>query len=152
MNIYDKLNILDPDGFYVADFIVGMSGDTLPDNWTSDLVGDGYYKAQYQEGTRNQETGEWTGGHWVETGGPTHEMLVGEATAKRSSLIAEASEAISLLTDATDPDIMGDDIRPEDVALLKAWKAYRVQLSRIKPDDAPNITWPTKPASPLDRF
>jgi hypothetical protein len=146
-----KLNILDEDNFYAGDFVVGVSGD-MPQNWTSDLVGDGYYKAQYQGATRNPDTGEWTGGHWVETGGPSHEDLVAQATTTRAILMAEAADAISLLTDATDPDVMGDDIRPEDVALLKAWKAYRVQLSRIKPDDAPNITWPVKPASPLARF
>ena len=67
MNDFDKLNVLDADGFYVTDFIVGISGDTLPANWTADLVGDGYYKAQYQGGHRNAETGEWTNGHWVET-------------------------------------------------------------------------------------
>ncbi|TNV25586.1 hypothetical protein FIO06_12500 [Yersinia pestis] len=39
-----KLNKLDSDGFYIEDYIDGY----LPKNWTADLVGDGYYKAQYQ--------------------------------------------------------------------------------------------------------
>ena len=50
---------------------------------------------------------------------------------------------ISVLTDATDPDIMGNDINSEDVTNLKLWKAYRVQLSRIT--DMLNTVWPVKP-------
>ncbi|ECN1281242.1 tail fiber assembly protein, partial [Salmonella enterica subsp. enterica serovar Typhimurium] len=30
---------------------------------------------------------------------------------------------------------------------LVAWKKYRVLLSRINPEDAPNIVWPTAPES-----
>lgn len=142
MNDFDKLNVLDPEGFYLTDFVVGMSGDTLPDNWTSDLVGDGYYKAQYQDGVRNPDTGEWTSGHWVETGGPTHENLVATAREKRNSLMAEASEVIAPLQDAVDLEIATD----QEIALLKAWKTYRVMLNRIDPETAPNIVWPTPPA------
>ena len=61
----------------------------------------------------------------------------------QSNLMAEANHHISVLTDATDPDIMGDDIDPNDVALLKAWKLYRVQLSKVT--DMLNPVWPTKP-------
>lgn len=53
-----KLNILDSDGFYIEDYIEGY----LPKNWTSNLVGDGYYKAQYQNATVDPVTGEWAGG------------------------------------------------------------------------------------------
>lgn len=142
MNDFDKLNVLDANGFYVTDFIVGMSGDTLPDNWTADLVGDGYYKAQYQGGTRDAATGQWTNGHWVETGGPSHENLVAAARNKRDGLMAEASEVIAPLQDAVDLEIATD----QEVALLKAWKTYRVLLNRIDPETAPNIVWPTPPA------
>lgn len=138
-----KINILDASGFYVEDFIVGVSGDTLPDNWTTDLVGDGYYKAQYQNGIRAADTGEWTGGHWVETSGPSHESQVAEATAKRDNLMAEATAAIAPLQDAVDLDMATD----AEIALLKAWKQYRVALNRIDVNQAPNITWPVPPAS-----
>ncbi|HFQ6636693.1 TPA: phage tail protein, partial [Yersinia enterocolitica] len=60
-----KINILDIHGFYLEDHVEGAT----PDNWTADLVGNGYYKAQYQGAIKNSETGEWTGGTWVETGG-----------------------------------------------------------------------------------
>lgn len=137
-----KINQLDESGFYVVDFIVGESGP-LPQNWTADLVGDGYYKAQYQGGVRNSATGEWTGGHWVETSGPSHEDYVYEATSKKTALMAEATAAIAPLQDAVDLDMATD----AEVALLKAWKTYRVLLNRIDVNLAPNIVWPTKPGA-----
>lgn len=53
-----KINKLDAIGNFVCDHIEG----DIPDNWTADLVGDGYYKAQYQGAIKNHETGEFTGG------------------------------------------------------------------------------------------
>lgn len=135
-----KLNQLDSEGFFISDFIVGVSGP-LPENWTKDLVSDGFWKAQYQGATRNPTTGEWTGGHWVETSGPSHEDQVAEATGTKAALMAEASAAIAPLQDAVDLDMA----TPEEVALLKAWKLYRVQVNRVDVNLAPNIVWPTKP-------
>lgn len=60
-----KLNKLDSDGFYIEDYIDGY----LPKNWTADLVGDGYYKAQYQNADIDPDTGEWTGGVWQKLAG-----------------------------------------------------------------------------------
>ena len=71
------------------------------------------------------------------------ETIIQQNTSKKSALMAEASEKISILTDATDPDIIGDDINPEDVTNLKLWKAYRVQLSRVT--DMLNPVWPKQP-------
>lgn len=62
---------------------------------------------------------------------------------KHSQLMSEATQHILLLTDATDPDIMGDDINPGDIELLKQWKAYRVKLSRVT--DMLNPVWPDQP-------
>ncbi|NRH22903.1 hypothetical protein C7434_1524 [Pantoea sp. PNA 14-12] len=59
--IAPKLNELDAQGFYLFDYVDGGH----PDNWTADLVGDGFYKAQYQNATVNKETGEWSNGKWV---------------------------------------------------------------------------------------
>lgn len=132
-----KLNELDSDGFFVRDHVQGE----LPENWTADLVGNGYYKAQYQGATRNPDTGEWTGGHWVETSGPSHESLVEEARMKRSGLMAEATVVIDPLQDAVDYDEATD----EEIALLKEWKKYRIALNRIDPETAPDIVWPVKP-------
>lgn len=134
-----KLNILDSEGFYLGDYIVGEGQE--PDNWTSDLVGNGYYRAQYQGGTRNSVSGEWAGGHWVETSGPSHESLVDAAATTKAALMAEATVVIAPLQDAVDLDEATD----EEIALLKEWKKYRVTLNRIDPETAPDIVWPVKP-------
>ncbi|WP_409325412.1 tail fiber assembly protein [Serratia liquefaciens] len=34
----------------------------------------------------------------------------------------------------------------EEKVQLTAWKTYRVLLSRVDPDQAPDITWPVRPA------
>ena len=75
---------------------------------------------------------------------PTPEDILAQNTQLYTSLNRTASNRISILTDATDPDIMGDDINPDDVVLLKEWKKYRVLLSRVdltvkEPD------WPVAP-------
>lgn len=62
---------------------------------------------------------------------------------QKVNLMAEATRRISVLTDATDPDIMGDDIDPADADRLKAWKLYRVQLSRVT--DMLDPEWPSRP-------
>ncbi|WP_148097668.1 tail fiber assembly protein, partial [Trabulsiella odontotermitis] len=46
------------------------------------------------------------------------------------------------LQDAVDLDMATDD----DVQSLTTWKKYRVLLSRVNPDDAPDIEWPEKPS------
>lgn len=132
-----RVNELTPEGFYLYDHL----GDTNPENWTADLVGSGYYKAQYQGGTRNEDTGEWTGGSWVETGAPSHESLVEGARNQKEVLMAEATVVINPLQDAVDLDEATD----EEIALLKEWRKYRVLLNRVIPDNAPNIDWPPKP-------
>jgi hypothetical protein len=136
-----KINELDSEQYFVVDYLT--DGTHYPENWTADLVGNGYYKAKYQGATRNAATGEWTGGHWVETGGPSHEDLVAEATLKKNMLMSQASVAIAPLQDAVDLDIA----TPEEVALLKAWKTYRVLVDRVDVNLAPNIVWPTKPGA-----
>lgn len=66
-----KILQLDADGYYVGDFIVGVSGDHYPEHWTADLMDPtkpGFYRPHYQGGKRDGETGEWSGGEWVESG------------------------------------------------------------------------------------
>lgn len=90
-----KLNELSKDGFYLRDHIDGA----MPNDWTADLVGDGFYNAQYQGGKRNAKTGEWTGGKWVETGGPSAED---KAAAARAAFVAERNERMAKLTVTVD--------------------------------------------------
>ncbi len=90
-----KTNILDSSGFYIGDHVEGKS----PENWTAQLVQDGLYKAQYQGGKKNPATGEWTGGKWVETGGPSAED---KAAAARAAFVAERNERMAKLTVTVD--------------------------------------------------
>lgn len=144
-----KINKLDAIGNFVCDHIEG----DIPDNWTADLVGDGYYKAQYQGAIKNHETGEFTGGDWVETGGPSpedveilKELLIASANAEKASLMSHASDMIGAIAD----EIEGLEDSEEDVpdklrTDLKAWKQYRVKVKNIDVSNAPNIEWPVPP-------
>ncbi|QAX77698.1 phage tail protein [Yersinia hibernica] len=148
-----KLNQLDKDGFFEVDHIEGK----LPDNWTSDLVGNGYYNAQYQGATRNNETGEWSGGKWAETGGPSVEdiesikhMQVAIASAEKVRLMSHASDMIEALSDEIEGlDENGDDVPDKLRTDLKAWKQYRVKVKNIDISLAPNIEWPVSPEADL---
>mgnify|MGYP003500283298 FL=1 len=137
-----KLNILDRDGFYIEDYIEGY----LSKNWTADLVGDGYYKAQYKDATVDSDTGEWTGGHWVETSGPPPIKQDGFNKIdfninKKARLMSEASAAIAPLQDAVDLNIDTD----YEIALLNEWKKYRVKLNRLDVASIFEIDWPEIP-------
>lgn len=71
----------------------------------------------------------------------TSSELISQATVKRDSLMAAATAAIAPLQDAVDIDEATD----AEIALLKAWKKYRVALSRLDLSTAPDIEWPTPP-------
>lgn len=90
---------------------------------------------------------KWSGDAWVIDQGAQHDFNVAQAAQKKKALLSTAEMEISWLQDAVDPDVMGDDIRPEDVALLKAWRAYRVALNRIDVNLAPDIVWPEPPSA-----
>ncbi|WP_145558939.1 tail fiber assembly protein [Yersinia mollaretii] len=144
-----KLNTLDVSGFYIVDHLEGP----LPENWTSDLAGDGYYKAQYQGAIKNDETGEWTAGKWVETSGPSpediksaRELLIVAATSEKTALMSHASDMIGTITDEIEGLEDSDDIVPDKLRTdLKAWKQYRVKVKNVDVSLAPDITWPTTP-------
>ncbi|HEN3580497.1 TPA: tail fiber assembly protein [Yersinia enterocolitica] len=144
-----KVNEITADGFYICDHIEGE----LPSNWTIDLAGDGYYKAQYQNGSRDPETGEWTGGTWVETSGPSpedienaRESLIAIANAEKSSLMSHASNVIDAIIDEIEGLEDSDDVVPDKLRTdLKAWKQYRVKVKNIDVSLVPDIEWPTAP-------
>ncbi|WP_145517611.1 tail fiber assembly protein [Yersinia mollaretii] len=145
-----KLNILDAYGFYLEDHMEGG----LPDNWTSDLVGNGYYKAQYRGAVKNDETGEWTVGKWVETSGPSSEdiekakeSLIAAANAEKTSLMSHASDMIGALSDEIEGLEDSDDVVPDKLRTdLKAWKQYRVKVKNVDVSLVPDIEWPVVPA------
>ncbi|WP_145556442.1 tail fiber assembly protein [Yersinia canariae] len=141
-----KLNQLDNEGFFVVDHVEGE----LPDNWTADLVENGYYKAQYQNATINKETGEFTNGAWVETGGPSAEDIenakqaqIAIASVKKVTLMSHASDMIGALSDEIEG--LGDNVPKKLRADLKAWKQYRVAVKNIDTSLAPDIEWPVVP-------
>ncbi|KYP88514.1 hypothetical protein WB91_17360 [bacteria symbiont BFo1 of Frankliniella occidentalis] len=74
---------------------------------------------------------------------PTNEQLVAQANSRIKSLMAQATTAIAPLQDAEDLGIQTN----EEAAMLKAWKTYRVLLSRVKPEDE-KINWPEMPQVP----
>ena len=87
----------------------------------------------------------------------THKLVNGKweqcpdkvAAAKKAAMdaevaagMAEANRQIAVLQDAVDLDMA----TPEEEAALKAWKKYRVLLSRAKSDaNYPNVTLPQRP-------
>ncbi|KZQ17795.1 phage tail protein [Enterobacter hormaechei subsp. steigerwaltii] len=78
----------------------------------------------------------------VDPPAPTKEQLNAEAEALKATLIADASETISILKDAVD---LGRATKEEE-ALLLAWREYRISLNRIDTSNAPDIEWPVLPA------
>ncbi|MGQ6036550.1 tail fiber assembly protein [Serratia sp. IR-2025] len=83
----------------------------------------------------------WDGQQWV-----TNEELVRNAqldTARDelSRRNREAADAIALLQDAVEFGAA----TPADEAALTEWRKYRLALSRIDINDAPDISWPTPP-------
>lgn len=71
----------------------------------------------------------------------THDELIAQAEETRAQLMSEANQRIIPLQDASDLGIATD----EELAQLKAWKTYRVLLSRVDTSTAPDIEWPKAP-------
>ncbi|MDU7837696.1 MAG: tail fiber assembly protein [Pantoea sp.] len=67
--------------------------------------------------------------------------LIAQVVQQKTSLIAEASQSISILQDAVDLDMATEDEKNQ----LTAWKKYRVLLNRVDTSTAPDIPWPDKP-------
>ncbi|TBM03221.1 tail fiber assembly protein, partial [Hafnia paralvei] len=67
--------------------------------------------------------------------------LIAQAEETRAQLMSEANQRIIPLQDASDLGIATD----EELAMLKAWKTYRVLLSRVDVSKAPDVEWPEKP-------
>ncbi|WP_085337021.1 tail fiber assembly protein [Serratia marcescens] len=85
---------------------------------------------------------KWDGNKWVTDKEAQHAAQVQEAAEKKTQLMGEATTAIAPLQDAVDTGIATED----EIRQLTAWKTYRALLSRINPEDAPDIKWPEVPA------
>lgn len=75
---------------------------------------------------------------------PSAAEVSATAIANRDSLLGQASLRIAPLQDAVDLDVASAG----DVALLKAWKEYRVALNKIESQSKfpASIDWPVAPA------
>ncbi|HBL6727550.1 TPA: tail fiber assembly protein [Serratia liquefaciens] len=83
----------------------------------------------------------WNGKKWVTDKAAQHQSQV-EAAGVELALRAEnAAAAIAPLQYAVDTELATED----DNVMLLAWKKYRVALSRIDINAAPDITWPETP-------
>lgn len=71
---------------------------------------------------------------------PSPEAILAGNTAYKASLLSSAALAIAPLQDAVD---LGEETT-EEVALLKAWKQYRVALNRVDLSTQV-VAWPVLP-------
>ncbi|WP_208951211.1 tail fiber assembly protein [Rahnella sp. ChDrAdgB13] len=121
------------------------SYEASPNGWPDDAiaVSDDDYKALFEGQAKGKIITADSNGKPVlsDPPAPTQEELIAQATTQRDSLMAIATSAIAPLQDAVDIDEATD----EEIALLKAWKKYRVALSRLDLSTAPDIEWPTQP-------
>ena len=74
---------------------------------------------------------------WVDMPPPAPEAVL----PRQARQLDEAEAVIRVLERAVKLGMATD----EEKAQLEAWERYSVLLSRINPDDAPNINWPDKP-------
>ncbi|MGY3943399.1 tail fiber assembly protein [Aeromonas tecta] len=83
---------------------------------------------------------------WVTDSAAERQWLIDQANYQRQALMSEASQEIAVLVDALDPAIISDPSDDDQVKLI-AWKAYRVELSKIdqQPSYPDAINWPAKP-------
>ncbi|MEX3242411.1 tail fiber assembly protein [Serratia quinivorans] len=78
---------------------------------------------------------------WVEAPQPTKEQSIMMAITRKHLQAEKAEAVIAPLSRAVK---FGEATQDETTNLI-AWERYSVQLSRIKPEDAPDIDWPQPP-------
>lgn len=83
----------------------------------------------------------WNGEEWITDTAAQKEAAIAAAKDELMQRQRVAADKIATLGDAVSLEMATED---EAVELL-AWKAYRVELSRVSLDFAPDIDWPTTP-------
>lgn len=83
----------------------------------------------------------WGGESWEKDTEAERAAAVLFAEGEKKRLMQEATLTIETLQDAVD---LGEASENE-VSMLTVWKKYRVYLSRVSPDAAPDIEWPALP-------
>lgn len=84
---------------------------------------------------------KWNGERWVTDDAAQKAAEVVAANATKAVLMKSASEQIIPLQDAVDLDMATDD----EKASFNEWRKYRVLLTRVDTNTAPDITWPDMP-------
>ena len=82
----------------------------------------------------------WNGKKWVLDEDEQKEFKIKQNKSLKNSLLNEANENISILQDAIDLEMSEDG----DEERLKAWKKYRILLTRVDASDI-NAVFPAKP-------
>ncbi len=72
---------------------------------------------------------------------PSKEQLIKEADFEKHLLLSNANNYIAPLQDAIDLNIATDAEKQK----LTEWKKYRVLLSRVDVNQAPDVEWPEQP-------
>lgn len=85
----------------------------------------------------------WNGEGWVTDEMAKRQVEIDAATRQKRDLEQKANAAIETLNDAIELGLA----EPGDEDMLKAWRAYRVKLSRVDVQAAPGIIWPDLPAN-----
>lgn len=83
----------------------------------------------------------WNGEAWVTDTTQQQDAAINAARDELAQRQRVATDKITMLDDAVSLGMATED---ESAALL-AWKAYRVQLSRVDLETAPEIEWPLAP-------
>ena len=83
----------------------------------------------------------WGGESWEKDTEAERAAEVSFAEGEKKRLMQDATLTIETLQDAVD---LGEASENE-VSILTVWKKYRVYLSRVSPDAAPDIEWPALP-------
>ncbi|KER01032.1 tail fiber assembly protein [Photorhabdus bodei] len=83
----------------------------------------------------------WDGKGWVVDKDLLKSHQINEAKQQQAALLQQANETISLLQDSVDLEVATDS---EKEALLE-WRKYRVLLTRVDVNQAPDVPWPEVP-------
>ena len=84
---------------------------------------------------------KWNGTAWEKDEERQRNAIVLESHTQKLSLLKMANDTVSVLQDAFDLGMATE----EEQTSLREWKKYRVLVSRINPDEAPDIVWPEQP-------
>ncbi len=115
-------------------------------NWPSDVkeIKDKDWDKYRAQGPSGKMRGaDKNGGPcWINIPPPTKQESVNSAKLKQDNLLQQVKNKITPLQDAVDLNIATDDEKKQ----LTVWKTYRVLLSRIDINTAPEIDWPQVPS------